>query len=145
MTHADQRILDFIIEHHVLTLAVARDGKPWCASCFYIYLNESHRFVFTSDDDTRHIRDVVESGNYQVAGAIALETTMVGKIQGIQFSGTMFKLVGESEKEARKKYLKRFPVARLAKLELWGLDADFIKMTDNRLGFGKKLSWSRKV
>ena len=138
----DSRILDFISEHHVLTLAVARDHQPWCATCFYVYLEDENRFVFTSDDDTRHIRDAMESGNFRVAWAIALETKMVGKIRGIQFSGVMFRLEGEELKKARRQYLRKFPIARLTKLELWGLEPDHIKMTDNRLGFGKKLIWN---
>jgi uncharacterized protein len=141
MTAPDPRILEFIEEHHILTLAVSKNNSPWCATCFYIYLEDEHRFVFTSDDDTRHIRDIVESGNYNVAGAIALETKMVGNIRGIQFSGIMLRLKGDALKKARKFYLRKFPIARLTKLELWGLDPGHIKMTDNRLGFGKKLIW----
>jgi len=141
MTKMDPRILEFVDEHHVLTLAVAKDQQPWCASCFYVFLEEENQFVFTSDDDTRHIRDAVESGNFRVAGAIALETKMVGKIRGIQFSGNLVKPDGDLLKKAKKMYLRRFPIARMAKLELWGLVPNHIKMTDNRLGFGKKLIW----
>ena len=145
MTAIDHRILEFIGEHHVLTLAVTKINKPWCATCFYVYLQDENRFVFTSDDDTRHIRDASESDNFNVAGTIALETKMVGKIRGIQFSGRFFRLEGEALKRARRKYLQKFPIARLSKLELWGLDPDHIKMTDNRLGFGKKLIWDQKI
>lgn len=145
MTEIDDRIRDFIAAHHVLTLAVTKDFQPWCASCFYIYLPEQNWFVFTSDDDTRHIRDVAESGNYHVAGVVALETKMVGKIQGIQFSGILFRLEGDALKKARRAYLGKFPIARLAKIELWGVEPDHIKMTDNRLGFGKKLIWDKKI
>jgi hypothetical protein len=86
----------------------------------------------------------VEQQNY-VAGAVALETTMVGKIQGIQFSGQMLELEGEILKKATKAYLKKFPVARLKDLLLWGIHSDFIKMTHNRLGFGKKLIWQKSI
>jgi hypothetical protein len=141
MNPIDIRILDFIREHHVLTLAVTRDRQPWCATCFYVYDDVRNLFIFTSEDDTRHIRDAVETGNFRIAGAIALETKMVGKIRGIQFAGMMFKLSGEELKPARKQYLHKFPVARFSELFLWGLRPDHIKMTDNRLGFGKKLIW----
>jgi len=46
--------------------------------------------------------------------------------------------------EGRKAYLKRFPFALALKLDLWILHIDYIKMTDNRLGFGKKLEWRRQ-
>jgi uncharacterized protein len=141
MEKPDERILKFINEHHVLTLAVVNKNLPWCASCFYVYLPERNLFVFTSDPDTRHISDVIQSNNYQVAGAIALETRITGKIRGIQFSGTIRELGGEELKTGKKAYYEKFPIARLSKLFLWGLEPGFIKMTDNRLGFGKKLIW----
>lgn len=137
----EKRVLTFIGEHHIFTLAVSCNNRPWCATCYYVYLEDLNLFVFTSDHDTKHIRDVVESGNYYASGAIALETRMTGKIRGIQFAGLMRELAGNELKTAKKAYLHAFPVARLAKLHLWGLQPEIIKMTDNRLGFGKKLIW----
>ncbi len=137
----DKRILSLIREHYIFTLAVTRGAQPWCATCFYIYDEEHNLFVFTSEDDTRHIRDAVETGNFLTAGAIALETKMIGKLRGIQFSGIMFKLEGTGLKSAKKAYLEKFPIARFSTLYLWGIKPNMIKMTDNRLGFGKKLIW----
>jgi len=143
MDHPEQRIVDFIREHHILTLAVVRDNIPYCATCYYAYLREENQFIFTSGHETRHIRDVVDGNNYNVAGAIALETRIIGKIRGIQLTGTLREPEGDELKKARSAYLKRFPVARLMpELHLWILTPDFIKMTDNRLGFGKKLIWN---
>ncbi|MCX6303882.1 MAG: hypothetical protein NT040_02840 [Bacteroidetes bacterium] len=160
MTYPEQRILDFIGEHHILTLAISRGNQPYCATCYYAYLGEQNQFIFTSDHDTRHIRDVVEGNNYRVAGTIALETKIVGKIRGIQFTGFIRDLrpadadpaespapgpalQGREYQTARARYLKRFPIARLMpNLHLWSLTPDYIKMTDNRLGFGKKLIWT---
>lgn len=142
MNPVDERIVTFIDEHHVLTLAVSNNNLPWCASCFYVYLHDRNLFVFTSDPETRHVRDIVEGGNYEVAGTVALETRVTGKIRGIQFSGPARKLKGEELKTAKKAYLDKFPIARFTKLYLWGVQPSYIKMTDNRLGFGKKLTWN---
>ncbi|MDP4281495.1 MAG: hypothetical protein Q8867_05025 [Bacteroidota bacterium] len=141
MKQPDSRIIEFIDEHHIFDLAVSRDNHPWIATCFYTYIPERNLFVFTSDDDTRHIRDVEETRHYDVAGAIALETHMVGKIRGIQFTGLMHRLEGVELEAGRKAYVKKFPIARLSELKLWGLEPQYVKMTDNRLGFGKKLIW----
>ena len=138
----DSRIVKFIDEHHVLTLAICKGNIPWCASCFYVYLPEKNLFVFTSDYDTRHIRDVQQSENFLAAGTIALETRITGKIRGIQFSGKMRELKNEELIIAKTAYLKAFPIARLSKLTLWGIEPGHIKMTDNRLGFGKKIIWN---
>jgi len=138
----DKRILSLIREHHIFTLAVTRGFQPWCATCFYVYDEERNLFIFTSEDDTRHIRDAIETGNFLTAGAIALETRMVGKIRGIQFAGIMHRPEGETLKIAKKFYLEKFPIARFSTLSLWGITPNMIKMTDNRLGFGTKLIWS---
>ncbi len=143
MTAIDQPIIEFIAEHHILNLAVSRNNQPWCATCYYVFLEKEKLFVFTSGDETRHVRDVLEGENYQVAGTIALETRIVGKIRGLQFSGRIFKPQPELLKRTRAAYLKRFPVARLMKLHLWVLEPDLLKLTDNRLGFGTKLTWKQ--
>lgn len=143
MNNPEPRIVDFINEHHILTLAVCRDNIPWCATCFYVYLKDENRFVFTSDPETRHIRDIMDVTQSKVAGTIALETRIVGKIRGIQFSGSMRLMDDQELKRAKNAYLKKFPIARLmSTLNLWCLEPDYIKMTDNRLGFGKKLIWN---
>lgn len=135
----DDRIIKFIEKHHVLTLATACEGVPYCANCFYAYSSELNAFIFSSDKDTKHIRDL-ECGNY-VAASVVLETKAVGKIRGLQINGFMAEPEGELLKKAEKRYLKRFPYARLMETTLWLLRPNFIKMTDNRLGFGKKLIW----
>ena len=143
MALPEQRIIDFIGEHHILTLAISKNNLPYCATCFYAYLKEANLFVITSDHGTRHIRDVIEGNNYTVAGTIALETKIVGKIRGIQFTGTLHNPTGDELKMMKSAYLKRFPIARLMpELNLWCIDPEYIKMTDNRLGFGTKLVWN---
>ena len=141
MKPIDKRFFHFIRQHHVMSLAISRDNIPWCCSCFYCYLPEHNLFVFTSDPDTRHVQDFLAGGEKPVAGTIALETHVTGKIRGIQFAGSMYRLKGEELKVARHEYLKNFPVARLTKLHLWGVKPTILKLTDNRLGFGKKLLW----
>jgi uncharacterized protein len=139
MHKPEKRITDFIREHHVLTLATSGNNTPWCAHCFYAYLEEENLLVFTSDEETRHIKEVRK--NPEVAGSIVLETKIVGKIQGIQFRGTMEKPIGTLLKKTRSAYLKRFPYAILMHTSLWIIKLHYIKMTDNRLGFGKKRIW----
>ena len=141
MNLPEKRIVEFIHQHHVLTLATSVDNIPWCANCFYIYLEEENCFVFTSDDKTKHVQDVLI--NTMVAGSVVLETNTVGKIQGIQFRGTMEIPRNTLASTAKKAYLKRFPFAVLMKTSLWVLSPSHIKMTDNRLGFGKKLIWEK--
>ena len=50
-----------------------------------------------------------------------------------------------ADETARRAYLKRFPYAALAELTLWAIRPDYMKLTDNTLGFGKKLIWNDKL
>jgi uncharacterized protein len=135
----DSRIIKFFRKHHVLTVATTVNGEPWCANCFYVYLEHENALVFTSDAETRHGREFIQ--NILVAGSVVLETMVIGKIMGIQFQGTVSEPEGELLSKARSAYLTRFPVAVLMDTRLWVVKLSFIKMTDNRLGFGKKLIW----
>lgn len=135
----DRRIIRFLKKHHVLTVATTMDDVPWCASCFYIYLEEENAFVFTTDPETRHGREFLR--NQLVAGTVVLETRIIGKIQGIQFQGIVSEPEGHIADKAQKAYIKRFPVAMLMDTHLWIVRLTYIKLTDNKLGFGKKLVW----
>jgi uncharacterized protein YhbP (UPF0306 family) len=136
----DERIIRFFRKHHVLTIATSAGNVPWCANCFYVYLVEENALVFTTDITTRHAKEFLE--NHLVAGSVVLETMVIGKIRGIQFQGIVSEPEGELLSKARSGYLKRFPVAVLMDTRLWVVKLTYIKMTDNRLGFGKKLIWS---
>jgi len=142
MQPVDSIIISFLKKHHVLTLATTSGDQPWVANCFYAFLEKEMAFVFTSGVDTRHIREA--TGNKKVAGNVVLETSIVGKIQGIQFSGTLILAEGATLEKVSRAYLKRFPFTALMDTTLWVMTIDYLKMTDNRLGFGKKLIWERE-
>ena len=135
----DKRIVKFFKRHHVLNIATSDENKPWCASCFYVYLEKENILVFTTDLKTRHGKDFIRNPN--VAGSVALETMIIGKIRGVQFQGIVSEPEGEIASLVRNTYLKRFPVAMLMETRLWIVKLTYIKYTDNRLGFGKKLIW----
>ena len=139
----EKRMVKFINSHHVLTLATSQNNQPWCANCFYVYLEEENCFVFTSDYETKHIRDIQEQD--LVAGSVVLETHIVGKIQGIQFRGKIYKPENEMLKKSKKAYLKKFPITMLMETTLWVVKLTYFKMTDNRLGFGKKIVWNEEL
>jgi len=135
----DSRIIKFFRKHHVLTIATTVNNEPWCANCFYVYLEDENSLVFTTGSDTRHGQEFFK--NPRVAGSVVLETIVIGKIRGIQFQGDVSEPEGELLSKAKSAYLKRFPVAALMDTQLWIVKMTYIKMTDNRLGFGKKLIW----
>jgi len=139
----DRRVIRFFRKHHVLTIATTVENEPWCANCFYVYMEEENALVFTTGNDTRHGQEFVK--NPLVAGSVVLETMVIGKIRGIQFQGIISEPGGDILDRAKSRYLKRFPVAALMDTRLWVVKLTFIKMTDNRLGFGKKIVWTHNA
>ncbi|WP_297434225.1 pyridoxamine 5'-phosphate oxidase family protein [Sulfurimonas sp.] len=129
-----EKITAFIEQHHVLSLATSLDNLPSVCSAFYIYDAQSHSFVIASSEETLHIKQVKVNKN--VAGNILLETKEIGKIQGLQFFAKMQALEDE---RLKKSYFKRFPYALALLPKLWQIEVSRFKLTDNRLGFGKKI------
>ena len=134
----DTRIVRFLKKHHVLTLATSSEGAPYCSNAFYCYDAERNLLIFTSDMATRHAQQMAR--NPCVAASVVLETKVVGRVEGLQLCGK----AARADEAARRAYLRRFPYAALAELTLWAIAPDFMKFTDNTLGFGKKLIWNNR-
>ncbi len=131
-----QKITDFIDKHHVMSLASTDGTEINVCNLFYAFKEEEVSFVVASSEDTTHIKNIFK--NSSVAGSIVLETKTVGKIQGLQFRGVFLAL---ENTELKKLYFKTFPYAVVLKPKLWQIKVDYFKMTDNTLGFGKKIIW----
>jgi len=116
----DKRIIKFIQRHHVMTFATCCNNRPWCCQCFYVYVESLCGLVFGSDVTTRHITEALQQP--YVAGSIVLETSVVGKIQGVQFEGKLVEAEGDLLKEINVAYMKRFPFALLMDTKLWFLE-----------------------
>jgi len=133
----ESSVVTFLKKHHLLSLCTCKDNVPHCANCFYAFREEDARFIIATDPKTRHGHEALL--NHHVAGTVALETKMVGKIQGVQFSG----LYQKADEKDAKAYFKRFPYALAMLPELWSIRIDTLKFTDNTLGFGSKLEFRR--
>ena len=132
-----EKVEQFLAKHHLLSLATSSQNRPHSASLFYAYDEKLVSFIVASDTKTEHIQNILSNPN--VSGTVALETDEVGKIQGIQFQAKM----QVATKEESTGYFKAFPYAKVMNPTLWLITVYTIKMTDNRLGFGKKLYWNR--
>jgi len=130
------KIASFLQKHHVLSLATSNDNELSVCSLFYTFSKERNSFIVASSDETLHINHIKQNKN--IAGNIVLETKLIGKIQGVQFRGEFLLL---EDSELKKLYFKAFPHAIVMKPKLWQIKVNYFKMTDNTLGFGKKLIW----
>lgn len=131
-----EKINSFIQEHHVLSLATSHANELNVCSLFYIYSLQMNAFIFASSDTTTHIQQA--KVNPQVSGNILLETKEITKIEGVQFRG----VVGINDDSTLEKlYFEAFAHAKTMQPQLWKIQVNYFKMTDNTLGFGKKLIW----
>jgi len=136
----ESKIIDYLQKNKVLTLATAVDNVPYCANCFYVFDERGKTLIFLSDNNTRHIREALLNKN--VGGTVQNGVTTVAKIQGVQFTGEIVNPDSDQEKNFYKTYYKKFPFAKTKPSPIWGIRLNWVKMTDNTLGFGKKLVWS---
>ncbi len=139
----DKKIQSFIEGQKNLTFCTAVENIPQCASCFYAYLPEGNFIVFKSDEKTIHISNALI--NDKVAGTIIPDLDKTGTIKGIQFTGNFIVPREDLLEQAKKKYYLKYPFSLVMPGDLWVVELLTIKMTDNTLGFGKKLNWKKQI
>ena len=131
-----EKIALFIEKHHVMSLATTFENELSVCSLFYVYDVLQHCFIVASSEDTLHIKHIKQSS--KIAGNILLETDKIGEIKGLQFRGEFLEL---KENSLKLKYFGKFPYALALNPTLWKIEVNYFKMTDNSLGFGKKVIW----
>lgn len=135
----DSLIENFIVSQKNMTLCTSVNNIPECASCFYTFMPEGAYLIFKSKNTTGHVCRAL--ANNKVAGTILPDISKIGNIRGIQFSGIFLEPQEDLLEKAKKIYYSKFPLALGISGELWLIKLTYIKMTDNTLGFGKKLIW----
>ncbi len=134
----DERIVKFLKKMHLASVCVIDDeGQPYAFSAFYAFDEVNFSFLLASSGDSSHIKFLKNSK--LVAGTVALDTKIVGKIEGIQFQGVM-REAKENEVEI---YFERFFYAKAMDPKIWSISLEKLKFTSNVLGFGKKIKWEK--
>lgn len=146
------RLLKFLREHQVLTLAVMEpDGSPYAAALFYA-VDDELRLHVLSDPSTRHGKALL--ANPSVAGTIQPDHQQWHEIRGVQFRGVCHQLEGTERARAWEIYSARFPFLQqpnailsreLANTAIWRIDTSWIRLIDNQAGFGHKEEWTRPL
>ncbi len=139
----DSKIAAFLKKQHILSLCVSTDGDDadiWAASCFYAFDEQNIELIIASSDSTKHIKMATQ--NPKVAVNIALNTKIIGIIKGVQASGIL-RLSGDGDERSKGLYFKRFAYAKILNPQIYIVALDFVKYTDNALGFGSKMQWRR--
>lgn len=137
----DERIVEFISGQKVATVCgVDVENNPYCFSCFYAFDKDRQLLYFKSGSSAHHSEILLE--NPVVAGTINPDKLNQLAIKGIQFTGKVLPATDELCIDAASVYHKRFPFALAMPGEVWTIQLEVIKMTDNTLSFGKKIHWS---
>lgn len=132
-------ISDFIRQNHLLTLCANFDTDLWCASCYYSFNPKKMSLLIMTSESSHHSQLMMLNKN--IAGTIAPQTTNIIDIKGVQFKGKIKKLTNKEAEIANTHYYNKFPSAKFISAPIWEIELLTIKMTDNSLGFGKKLLW----
>ncbi|EAK2176620.1 hypothetical protein ACX6CC_000776 [Campylobacter coli] len=131
----DERILEFIKNEQLLSWAMSDEKGVHIANAFYVFDEKNLAFIIASHEDTKHIK--LASKNPSIALNIAKESK-IAFLKGIQ-AKAKFK---SASKEQIKIYFSKFPFAKLDKsAKIYALELDWLKFTNNALGFGKKLEF----
>ena len=101
-----QIIWQYLNEQHVMQLATSREGKPWCASVYYIS-DDMGNLYWASIPSRRHSLEIIE--NDRVAAAISVISDIDQKVAGIQIEGIAHRVAAaEDIRPIATKYAKKF-------------------------------------
>ncbi len=126
-----------------MTLATSVSDSPYCCNCFYVLDSQNKILVFKSNTKTKHAADM--ELQKKVAGSILPNLTAVGEMKGIQFIGKVVTIDNElTSKRLCSLYYSKYPFAKVVSGRFWFIQLGHVKMTDNKLGIGKKTIWNKK-
>jgi uncharacterized protein YhbP (UPF0306 family) len=143
LTEKEQdKIWSFVEKQTVLNFATSANNTPWCATCYYAFDKKHKLLIFKTANDSRHMQEALQQ--VMVAGTVLPDKPKKGVVKGIQFQGEMVFSDEEIRSRANKKYHKKFPFAKVMAGEIAVIELTLVKLTDNKLGFGKRLLWEKE-
>ncbi len=143
MKDMDNLIIDFL-KHQTCASICCKDdeGNPYCFSCFYSFNSEKGLLYFKSSNKSSHIGYM--NLNPVIAGTILQDNLHLTNIKGIQLQGTFLYSSEDISQMASNDYHKKYPFALLIPGKVWVIQIESIKMTNNSIGFNKKIQWHRE-
>ncbi len=149
-------VVVFLEQHTTMTLStVGKDGTPASTPLFYAIMPNG-ALVFVSEASTEHVQNL--RARPTVALAVYKDGQDWQRIQGLQARGQASPLPREQREEAWAVYAHRFPFLKmaahghpqaaalaqaLADVGWYAVRLDWVRLIDNRRGFGWKAEWQR--
>lgn len=133
--------IKFLKENKLATICfVDEKNHPYCINCFYEFDEKNNYLILKSSNTSKHLT-VQKSPNY-IAGTILPEVIDALNLKGIQFAGRIIDNLKIEMLQLKSKYVKRFPLSIAKMGSIWVIKLEFMKHTDNILGFGKSIVWN---
>nr|MDP2192126.1 pyridoxamine 5'-phosphate oxidase family protein [Rhodoferax sp.] len=142
----NRKVLAYLRQHNVMTIATTGTHGPWAAAVFYA--NRGFTLYFLSAPTTRHSEDIEARG--AVAVTIQEDYRNWREIQGIQIEGRAVRLQGVERATAMVRYLKKYPFVRdslgvapeiaraLNHVTWYKIEPSRLYFIDNSLGLGHR-------
>jgi hypothetical protein len=135
-----------LLDLAAMTLATMNEAGEPHAAPVYFAAGADLRLYFFSSPDSRHGQDLARSP--QAASAIYPECFGWQEIRGVQMHGIVHKIEpGADWEHAWELYRAKFPFAaalgsEIARNALYAFTPHWIRLVDNRRGFGYKREWT---
>lgn len=144
----DYPVLTEILSTSTMTLATVSPGGEPHAAPVYFAADEALDCYFFSDVHSRHSRDL--SRDPHAAAALYPDCRDWQEIRGLQLRGTVEPVPdGDAWERAWRIYLEKFPFVSglgeaVSRGQLYVFSPDWLRLVDNRQGFGYKREWRRE-
>lgn len=145
--HSDlqDRLLSYLQDHNVLTLATIGPTGPWASAVFYV--SSGFDLYFLSSPNSRH--GVNLASDPRVSATVQEDYSEWIDIKGIQMEGHVKRLDSVESAQARTLFAEKFPFTRLEqtasvianamnKAAWYRLQPSDLYFVDNARGFGHR-------
>lgn len=141
MNPIPDKLKDFLQENKISTVCFTdHENNPYCINCFYTFDEERCILIFKSSHGTTHQKYTKPAA--RVSGTILPGVIDTLKLKGMQFTGEIMDKDEIEKFQFNLKYLKQFPMSIALPGYIWAVNLNFLKFTDNTLGFGNKTIWT---
>lgn len=139
----DKLITEFIEKQKVASVCcLDDDNNPYCFNIFYVFDKLERRLYFKSSNTSNHAHYLHKEK--KLAGTILPDKINLLAIRGLQFTGNVLEVSDSVHHHATIEYHKKIPLALAMTGDVWTIQIETIKMTDNTIGLGKKICWTRE-
>lgn len=143
MKNIHDTLIHFLQKQTCATICCSdENGNPYCFSCYYSFNNADGLLYFKSSPASQH--SILLQKNRNIAGTVLPDKISKLITRGVQFQGELLDQFHSITKDAFANYHLRHPLAIGFKGNVYVIQINQVKMTDNSLGFGKKIIWERE-